>query len=193
MPTSATGISTERLTPAAAPRTAGFTLLELLVVVTIIGVFVGAAVLSTGVSGGDRDIEREAFRLTSLLDLVREEALMQNRDYGLLFNESGYGFYLYDSLQLAWIEPGADELLSSYGLDGELSLALRIEDRDVELDPDIDTEGVAVPAPQVMILSTGEVTPFEATLYRDFDGLSRIVRAQFDGSLEIVDDDLALQ
>lgn len=193
MPISATGISTERPTPAAAPRSAGFTLLELLVVVTIIGVFVGAAILSTGISGDDRDIEREAFRLTSLLDLVREEALMQNRDYGVLFAESGYGFYLYDSLQLAWIEPGADELLSSYGLDAELGLALRIEDRAVKLAPDIDTEGVATPAPQVMILSTGEVTPFEATLYRDFDGLSRIVRARFDGSLEIVDDDLALQ
>lgn len=193
MPTSATGISTERPTPAAAPRTAGFTLLELLVVVTIVGVFVGAAVLSTGISGDDRDIEREAFRLTSLLDLVREEALMQNRDYGLLFAESGYGFYLYDSLQLAWIEPGADELLSTHDLDDELGLALRIEDRDVNIARNIDTEETDAPQPQVMILSTGEMTPFEATLYRDFDGLSRIVRAQFDGSLEIVDDDLALR
>ncbi len=193
MPTSATGTSTERPTPAAAPRTAGFTLLELLVVVTIVGVFVGAAVLSTGISGDDRDIEREAFRLTSLLDLVREEALMQNRDYGLLFAESGYGFYLYDSLQLAWIEPGADELLSTHDLDDELGLALRIEDRDVNIARNIDTEETDAPQPQVMILSTGEMTPFEATLYRDFDGLSRIVRAQFDGSLEIVDDDLALR
>lgn len=193
MPTSATGISTERPTPAAAPRTAGFTLLELLVVVTIVGVFVGAAVLSTGISGDDRDIEREAFRLTSLLDLVREEALMQNRDYGLLFAESGYGFYLYDSLQLAWREPGADELLSTHDLDDELGLALRIEDRDVNIARNIDTEETDAPQPQVMILSTGEMTPFEATLYRDFDGLSRIVRAQFDGSLEIVDDDLALR
>lgn len=191
MPTSATGISTERLTPAAAPRAAGFTLLELLVVVTIIGVFVGAAVLSTGLSGDDRDIGRESFRLTSLLELVREEALMQNRDYGLLFTESGYGFYLYDSLQLAWLEPGADELLSTHDLEDELSLALRIEDRDVNIARNIDTEEIDAPQPQVMILSTGEMTPFEATLYRDFDGLSRMVRARFDGSLEIVDDDLA--
>lgn len=193
MPTSATGISTERPTPAAAPRTAGFTLLELLVVVTIIGVFVGAAVLSTGISGDDRDIEREAFRLTSLLDLVREEALMQNRDYGLLLAESGYGFYLYDSLQLAWLEPGADELLSTHDLDDELGLALRIEDRDVNIAPNIDTDEIDAPQPQIMILSTGEMTPFEATLYRDFDGLSRMVRARFDGSLEIVDDDFALR
>ena len=179
MPTSVTGTSTELQIPAAGTRGAGFTLLELLVVVTIVGVFVGAAVLSIGITGDDRAIEREAFRLTTLLDLVREEALMQNRDYGLLFSESGYRFYLYDHLQLAWLEPEADELLSTYGLAGELSLTLSIEDRELDLASSIDTEGVDAPQPQVLILSTGEVTPFAATLYRDVDGAGRIVRAGF--------------
>ncbi len=161
--------------------------------VAIIGVFVGAAVLSIGIAGDARAVEREAFRLTSLLDLVREEALMQNRDYGLQFSESGYRFYLYDSLQLAWLEPGADELLAAYGLDRELGLTLSIEDREVDLGAGIDTEGIDLPQPQVLILSTGEMTPFEATLYRDVDGAGRVVRAGFDGTLEILDDDLRMQ
>lgn len=168
---------------------AGFTLLELLVVVTIVGIFVGAAVLSIGIAGDDRAAEREAFRLTTLLGLVREEALMQNRDYGLQFSESGYRFYLYDYLQLAWLEPEADELLSTYGLAGELRLTLNIEDRQVELDSNIDSADVDTPQPQVLILSTGEVTPFEATLYRDIGGAGRVVRVGFDGSLEVLDDD----
>ena len=189
MPTSATGTSTERRFPATARRSAGFTLLELLVVVTIVGVFVGAAVLSIGITGDARAIEREAFRFTTLLDLVREEALMQNRDYGLQFSESGYRFYLYDYLQLAWLEPAADELLAAYDLGAELSVALRLEDREVELEPGIGSEGVDVPRPQILILSTGEMTPFEATLYRDLDGAGRVVRAGFDGTLEILDDE----
>lgn len=193
MPTSVTGTSTERQFPVTATRSAGFTLLELLVVVTIIGVFVGAAVLSIGVAGDARAVEREAFRLATLLDLVREEALMQNRDYGLQFSESGYRFYLYDYLQLAWVEPEADQLLATYGLDGELGLTLSIEDREVELDASVSAQGIDVPQPQVLILSTGEVTPFDATLYREADGAGRVVSAGFDGTLEILDDDDRMQ
>ena len=193
MPTSVTGTSTERQFPVTATRSAGFTLLELLVVVTIIGVFVGAAVLSIGIAGDARAVEREAFRLTTLLDLVREEALMQNRDYGLQFSESGYRFYLYDYLQVAWVEPEADELLANYDLDGELGLTLSIEDREVQLEASANTESVDTPRPQVLILSTGEVTPFDATLYREADGAGRVVSAGFDGTLEILDDDLRTQ
>ncbi len=193
MPTSATGTSTERQFPAAARRSVGFTLLELLVVVTIIGVFVGVAVLSIGIAGDARAVEREAFRLATLLDLVREEALMQNRDYGLQFSESGYRFYLYDYLQLAWVEPEADQLLATYGLDGELGLTLSIEDREVELGASVSAEGLDVPQPQILILSTGEMTPFDATLYREAEGAGRVVSAGFDGTLEILDDDDRMQ
>ena len=161
--------------------------------VTIIGVFVGVAVLSVGITGDARAVEREAFRLVTLLDLVREEALMQNRDYGLQFSESGYRFYLYDYLQLAWVEPEADQLLATYGLDGELSLTLSIEDREVELDASVSAQGIDVPQPQVLILSTGEVTPFDATLYREADGAGRVVSTGFDGTLEILDDDDRMQ
>ena len=193
MPTSVTGTSTERQFPVTATRSAGFTLLELLVVVTIIGVFVGAAVLSIGVAGDARAVEREAFRLVTLLDLVREEAVMQNRDYGLQFSESGYRFYLYDYLQVAWVEPDADELLANYDLDGELGLTLSIEDREVQLEASVNTESADTPRPQVLILSTGEVTPFDATLYREADGAGRVVSVGFDGTLEILDDDDRMQ
>src|SRR5690606_39052837 len=85
MRTSVSGISTDarlrrRAGPARTPRrrAGGFTLLELLVVVTIIGLLAGAVVLSTGNVRADRDIEREARRLSSLIELVREEAIMQS-------------------------------------------------------------------------------------------------------------------
>ena len=90
MPISETGIWTRR--PPCRRRGGGFSLIELLVVAVIITVLAGAAVLSLGVVGNDREIEREVFRVRTLLELLREEAVMLNRDYGVLFSEKGYRF-----------------------------------------------------------------------------------------------------
>ena len=48
--------------------TAGFTLIEMLVVITIIGLMIGGAVLALAVVGRDRSLENEANRLRAVLD-----------------------------------------------------------------------------------------------------------------------------
>ena len=167
------------------PRADGFSLIELLVVVTIVGVFAGAAVLSLGIVGSDRGLEREALRLRSLVDLLAEEALMQSRDYGVRFTETGYRFYVYDYQRLVWLDPIGDAFLSEYRLPEGLVMALSLEDRAVVLEPGLDNERPAVPEPQVVILASGEVTPFEAAFYRDLNAGRFVLNAGIDGSVEI--------
>lgn len=181
MPTSVTGTSTES-DPRC--RSGGFSLLELLVVVTIIGIFVGVAVLSVGITGPDRQSEQEAFKLKSIIDLIREEALLQSRDFGILFGESSYRFYFYDYGTLAWLLPADDRLLAEHRLPEPLEFALSVEDREVVLD-DADADMREDPRPQVMVLSTGEVTPFRAQIFREFGGTRYELSAEFDGSMEI--------
>ncbi|MCY3730931.1 MAG: type II secretion system minor pseudopilin GspH [Rhodospirillaceae bacterium] len=167
------------------PRADGFSLIELLVVVTIVGVFAGAAVLSLGIVGSDRVLQREALRFRSLVDLLAEEALMQSRDYGVRFTETGYRFYVYDHQRLVWLDPIGDAFLSEYRLPEGLVMALSLEDRAVVLEPGFDNERPAVPEPQVVILASGEVTPFEAAFYRNLNGGRFVLNARIDGSVEI--------
>jgi general secretion pathway protein H len=184
MPTSGTGTSTSTATSRARQR--GFSLLELLGVIAIVGILVGAVVLSIGVVGPDRESEQEAQRLRSMVDLLHEEALMQSRDYGLMFTRTGYRIYVYDYTRLEWIETSGDRLLREHAVAQPLELVLALDDREVELDRDFESQDDEKPEPQIMILSSGELTPFELDFYRDRGaGGHFTLTGELDGTLEI--------
>jgi general secretion pathway protein H len=145
---------------------AGFSLLELLIVVAIIGLLVQAVTLSMGVLGNDREIEQETGRLRGLLDLLHEEALMQSRDYGVMFTETGYRIYVFDYAQLEWVQPPADRLLEPYSLRPQLAMSLVLDGRNVALVPDFESQDVESAEPQIMLLASGEVTPFTIEMER---------------------------
>lgn len=168
---------------------AGFSLLELLVVVTIIAILAGAAVLSMGTLGSDREIQREAERLSSLIDLLTEEAVMASHDYGVLFSESGYRFYVYDYQTLTWNVPPGDRLLAEHSLRSPLQLTLRLDDRAAELNPDFELmDRNEQPEPQVIVYASGQVTPFAVSFFRDLAGGHFSLEVAFDGTTTISQD-----
>jgi general secretion pathway protein H len=165
---------------------AGFSLLELLIVIVIIGLLVQAVALSWRALGNDRELEEETGRLRSMIDLLHEEALMQSRDYGVMFTETGYRFYVFDYQELAWVLPQADRLLEQHMLRPQLGMNLVLDGRDVPLDYDFESQDVENPEPQVMLLSSGEVTPFTIEMERDgLDGRFELT-AELDGKLTVV-------
>jgi len=103
----------------------------------------------------------------------------------VLFSESGYRFYIYDNERLLWFEPVDDRFLAARELEQPVSLGLALEDRDVTLDIEFEPEALEEPAPQVTLLSSGEVTPFEVEFYRDLNGGRFVLSAELDGSLDV--------
>jgi general secretion pathway protein H len=167
----------------------GFTLLELLVVVAIIGLLVGAATLAMGGLGNDREMEEETRRLRSMISLLNEEALMQTRDYGVVFAETGYRFLVFDYQQSKWVEPLADGLLERHALRPQLTLRLFIDGREAQLERDFESQDAEDPKPQIMLLSSGEVTPFTIELTRDGDDGRYELTAALDGAVTVTEED----
>jgi general secretion pathway protein H len=155
-------------------RARGFTLVEVLVVLVIIGVLLAVATLSLGVTGGDREVDRERERLAALLDLAREEASVQVRELGLRVTTGGYEFMAYDAVQGIWQVVTDDPSLRARQWPDGLAAALRVEDRAVVLpkaedDTEEEDDGPA-PVPQVLLFSSGETNLFELTVRRGRDG-----------------------
>ena len=174
-----------------------FTLIELLVVIVIVGIVSAVALLSLGILGDDRNLQREARRLGSLIELANDEATMQGRDYGLEIMQSGYRFVEHDPLIGQWNEIIGDETLRPRQLEEQMEFALFIEDRRVLLeeeaavteDDEDDDESnrnlVDDYIPHVLILSSGDITPFELRIVRQSDRAEITMTMSLLGEFEI--------
>ena len=178
-------------------RGSGFTLIELLVVVVIVGIISGMLLLSFGVLGDDRALQQQARRLTSLIELATDEAVMQGRDFGVEFMQQGYRFVEHDPLLDQWNQIVGDELLRPRQLEEGMELELRLEDRPVSLsqeaaDTDVDEDSGDRERngylPHFMILSSGDVTPFNLLIVRQADRSEVLVEMTLTGEMEITTD-----
>jgi general secretion pathway protein H len=70
----------------------GFTLIEVMVVLVIIAILVTMVSLSLKGDRAGEALEEEAQRLTALLNLLREEAVMRDQTLGLALTGEGYVF-----------------------------------------------------------------------------------------------------
>lgn len=175
-------------------RGGGFTLIEILVVIVIIGIVMSIAVLSISLAGGDSQLRDEAQRIVSLVDVARDDSLLQGREFGLEFMQDAYRFVEFDPLTQQWGEIIGDDTLRLRQLPEQLEFDLFIEDRRVSLKSDParmssdeeDRPGVKRYAPHVLIYSSGDMSPFELHLLRRIDESLLAVQGDAAGTLEIV-------
>lgn len=166
MPTSATGISPIRHSTlgGGGAACAGFTLVEILVVVVIIGVISAGLLLSVSLTGRDHDLEHETERLVALFAYAREQAELQTRDFGVMFQDDGYEFLVYDTRRAQWRGVFEDDALTERKLPDGLDFKLTVDARPVVLKRPKDAKDKT---PQVMIMANGDLSTFAATIERD--------------------------
>ncbi len=183
---------------------AGFTLIEVLLVVFLGAIISSLVVISANVIRDDRDVELEAQRLASLVELVAEEAELQGRDFGLEFIRQGYRFVEYDPFFDTWAEIVGDDTLRPRSLPEDFEFQLVVEDKIIELDDVVADTGdgnkddeeerrdsplLEKYAPHTMILSSGDLSPFEIRIIRLSDDAEALLRVLPTGEIRVGEDE----
>src|SRR3990167_6982086 len=112
-------------------RHAGFTLIELMVVLLLIGIISSFAVLSIKRDPWDVELQRELQRLTALVSAGSESAVLRSQELAIRFDEDRYTFMTLGDKD--WEPITDDRLFRERELPAGISLQLTIEDRELQL------------------------------------------------------------
>jgi general secretion pathway protein H len=154
---------------------AGFTLLEILVVMVIVGILTGTVIFSFTGADSEQRLKGTAQNLAARIELARQHALQRNREWGIYVERDGYRFAEFDVETAQWVERegrtfGATQVPEE--------MELRLKTSGVGELPFADGEDL----PQIVVFSSGEITPFTVFVEPDWntepwqvtsDGISR--------------------
>lgn len=156
------------MTVRAPARSSGFTLLEVLVVVLLVGIISSIAMLGINAGGDERRLREESDRLVTLLEQVGSEAVMQSQEYGLKITGTGYLFLCLDEIKQRWQVCSTEKSLQEHVLpegleihvlrDSSLTLPLSRKDNNGNKGEDEEDKGRLV-YPDFLLLSSGEASP----------------------------------
>ena len=154
----------------------GFTLLELLVVMVMMGLMTAAAISTINYVFTDDTAEKHSERLAALVELASEEALLTGRELGMRIDDDGYAFYQFDERAQAWSAINEQKVFRNRTFPDHIEISLRLEGQAVVLAPDSEdseddqeedasesesgNNDFADDPPQLMFFSSGQTTPF---------------------------------
>ncbi|GHG03916.1 type II secretion system minor pseudopilin GspH [Thalassotalea marina] len=157
----------------------GFTLIEVMMVIVVIGVMVAAVQINFFANKPAQTLEQQSERFVAVFNLAAEYGLLNNIEIGVVVEEQSYQFVGFDGIR--WSAIPAEENLDTYQLPDTVTITLNLEDLPIDesalLDPSIfvpDEEDLEqmreglkknekLIIPQIYLLTGGEITPFELT------------------------------
>lgn len=162
-----------------------------MVVIAIIGLVAAGVLLSLNLTGKDPALHTAARRLLSLMRYARNQAELQTRDYGIVFEPRGYAFVVYSVRYNQWRMASGDEALRARHLAHGLRVKVVVDGREVKLPTHLPRESSdkhatadsSAIAPQVMLYSSGDLSSFAVTLQRPATGRGFLIKPNEDGRI----------
>lgn len=185
----------------------GFTLLELLIVMGVIGVLASLVTLTIRGADFNDELEREARKITAQVSLLQDEAIVQSRELGIRVWENAYRFWLWGP-ETGWLPLEGDDDFQPHTLPADSQLSLSLTGQPVTLEPlpvkgfpniepsnsqTNDSVGATTPPPpdfksnlpHILLFSSGESVPFELALSHPESTLKWTVSGDAIGQLKI--------
>ncbi len=130
----------------------GFTIMEILVVVAVISIIASTILLNTNFHRPASELQKHASYLGKTLQLLMQEAILEDRNFALSVVPKGYLVLEYDGQE--WIQSN-DKFLLKLQKEHEYSDELIIDSNIVKIEKKDKLE------PHILILSSGEMSVFE--------------------------------
>ncbi len=143
----------------------GFTLIEILVVLIVVGFLASLAVFTLGGGSQQRELENKVRELYLLMQTAQEQAVLNNAELGVIVDDGGYRFVAFQDAERVWDETG-EPVFRPRTLPDWLVVAEYIENDAPRLASSEDRN-----LPDIVFFSSGETTPFELefTVGKDTD------------------------
>jgi general secretion pathway protein H len=178
----------------------GFTLLEVLVVIALIGLIISSVQFNFSGKRPEDTLKTVSYKFSSLFENAANYGLLNNVELGLYIDKSSYRFLGFDGTK--WNEIAEQDGLAVQELPEGVTLTLTLDDLPIDepllfdssvfiekneeflsyksVEDDKESQKKKLLLPQVYILSGGDITPFsltfhfteEASLYDDLSELA---------------------
>jgi len=156
----------------------GFTLIEVMVVVVLIGLMASLVQFNFSGSKPEDKLKHESARFAAIFEVIAEYGMLNNIELGLIVNKDSYEFLGYDGT--TWSEIPEQDWDANVTVPEEIELSIELDDLPIDEPLLFDTETFKEKdeddftllskeeqenkkIPQVYILSGGDLTPFSVT------------------------------